>query len=464
MKKALVLLAALAAVYFVSYNAYAETAQPTKESNAFVNLKDRFMRFIEDPVLIENGSVRLTMGGSIRVRLESATHGNNRMFGFNEDADSYFTFRGMVSFDLEAGEAVEALVEFIDAEVGSYPDDEPSALEDSIDFHRFWFELHPESIPISVRFGRQYLRVGDGRHIGYSDWDQVPRTFDGAKAIYNGGEDWDINFFIGMPVWPDDNNFDEATYHEVPAFNDDFLYLALWGDYKLNDEFNIGGFIIAKVDAQAQTQGEDGLFDDHRVYSTGVRAYGKVQGFDYSAEVTLQGGNHGTDDIQAWGCEFGLNYQFVDVNLNPSLRASYTFASGDDDPLDGEYHTFDPMLGDHADRYGELGVVGVSNVNIINVGGSLEPYENLKVDLDFYHYNRMEKNDAWYGLGGEPYKTGIFDSKTIGSEIDFCMTYTFNEYLKVTFCYATLFGSNFLDDLGEKDNADYLYLAIDFKF
>ncbi len=463
MKRTLVFMFALVSLVLMSAPAFAESSPSSSGDSALVRLKDRVYGFLEDPVLYESGNVTLKMGAGVRIRVESYSHDDNGLLGPAEYSDTYFAFRTTVSLDLQAGDAVEALIEGLDAEVGSYPADEPSRLEDSLDLHRFWVEIHPENWPISFRIGRQYVKIADGWLVGPSDWDQVPRTFDAFHITYDGGEQWAIHLFVGLPVWPDDNNFDEATYHEDPTLNDDFTYAALWGGYKFVEEFALGAYVIMKVDDNSQTQGEDGFFDDYRVYTYGLRGYGKVYGLDYGAQIAVQGGNRGTDDIEAFGADVRVKYDF-DYKMNPSLRAFYTYASGDDNNLDGKCKTFDPLLGDVADRYGKIHAVGLSNIEIIGFGGSLEPIERLTVNLDFFYYQRPERNDAWYDQYGKVYLTGVFDSSTVGNEVNLEIAYKLDEFFTFTLGYASFFGSNFLDDKGMSDNADYLYFTVDFRF
>ncbi len=461
MKRLLLFAAFALAVVCLSVPAYAETA-PSSDS-PLVTLKDRADKFREDPTLYESGKVSLKFGLDTRFRLISYTHGDNQMFGPVENADTYVTFRNLVSLDFAAGDSVQAFLEIVDARVGSYPDDEPSYLENSLDIHQFWLELHPVNWPLALRVGRQYLQIGDGLLIGHSDWDQTPQVFDGVKFTFKGEDVWSANIFVGLPVWPDNNNFDQATYHEDPTFNDDFAYIAIWGDYKFMEELSMGAFVIMKQDSNAQTQGEDGLFEDWRSYTYGVRGYGNLYGFDYSVTIALQGGNHGTDDIEAYGYDIRAKYAF-EYAMNPKIWGSYTFASGDDNGLDGEYHSFDPLIGDRADRFGRIQSVGMSNSQIFGFGGSIEPIENLTVKLDFFHYSRNERNDAWYDQRGNQYATGVFEARTLGSEIDLAISYQLEKWTVLTFGYATMFGCNMLDDLGLDDNASMLYFTIQMKF
>ncbi|MFA4987709.1 MAG: alginate export family protein [Candidatus Brocadiia bacterium] len=461
MKKGFLFTFTVLSVLAISGLAYAAVT-PDKVS-PLVRIKDKYYTFIEDPLLYENGNVVLKMGLDLRVRMENFSQGDNGMFGGTESNDTYITYRAMGSLNLEAGETFTFFLEGIWAGVGSYYiSPAPSDVADALDLHRLTVSIHPPDWPFVFTIGRQYFKVEDGRFLGYADWSQVPVTFDGVGAKYKGGEAWSLNMLVGMQVWPDNHNFDTPSNDENPGVDDDFVYAALWGDYRFSDELNLGVFLIAKVDDNNQTQGEDGQFSDWRTYTYGVRGYGKVYGMDYSIDVALQQGNHGSDDIGAWSTEMRVGYSF-ESNMNPRLEGAFTFAAGDNEPLDGKYATFDPLVNDGIDRYGLMGVVSASNATIIYIGGQLEPIERLTLSLKLFQYSRVKANDEWYDPKG-PIYAGWFDSKNLGTEIDLGVSYGIDKYTTVSGGFATLFGSQFLEDKGLKDGGTFLYVSLRLKF
>ncbi|GAB4165004.1 MAG: hypothetical protein Kow00107_11050 [Planctomycetota bacterium] len=458
-------LAAVVAMFACSPT-YAEDTAP--KSHGIGSIFDSALDFMEEPVVFDGTSVKAFLHVDVRLKLDHVSQGDNGVFGIGQDSDTFYKSRVIIGLDFEIGKLISAGVEAIDARAGSYPDPvKPSSIEDSFDLNRVWINLHPESIPLFFKIARDYIDISDGRLIGHSDWDQVPWRFEQFMIGFKHESSLYVNIAYARPVFPDDDNFDQAHYRENTDI-DEYQYGLLWGGYSFMPEFSMDLFFIMKTDDNELVFSETSEQGDHRVYTYGIRGFGKIGDFAYSADLVFQGGNYSSDDIKAFSTEAWLRYE-PDRRFNPKIWVGYTFASGDKNDSDGKHETFDPLFGNLGDRYSLIGAVSPQNVNWINVGASANPVDEVLVSLNYWYYRRLETNDGWYAWGSNiynsgPFLTGPFDSRTLGHEINVKVDYNFTKFTTLTVAYASFFQSDMLQDQNKKENADYFYIEFRLKF
>ena len=84
---------------------------------------------------------------------------------------------------------------------------------------------------------------------------------------------------------------------------------------------------------------------------------------------------------------------------SPWLRAGYDQSSGDDDPSDGEHHTFFQVL-PTARRYAQFPFFNLMNTQDTFVQMIVKPHPRATLRTDWHWLRLTEKKDLWYAGGG----------------------------------------------------------------
>jgi hypothetical protein len=133
-------------------------------------------------------------------------------------------------------------------------------------------------------------------------------------------------------------------------------------------------------------------------------------------------------DKNAWAAEVGGSYT-MDVQWSPTIRAMYTYASGDDNAADDEDQDYDPWY--NYTFYGYAYAPQLTNIQIINVGLDLQPSDFTKLSADFYYYTQAEQMAMVMGRtdmdnpGVTAMTNGTDDQ--LGSEVDVGLEHTYTD-------------------------------------
>jgi opacity protein-like surface antigen len=225
----------------------------------------------------------------------------------------------------------------------------------------------------------------------------------------------------------------------------DLLYAKISEIYEAEDEEDedlLGiNFAYDFADYDAETEGylfyidgdENGATTDITVL--GLRgSLAPVDGAALGAEVAWQSGDHSaTRDHDAFAATIEGSYVW-DNEYTPMVKLCYDYRSGEEAGDSGDYEAWQPLYEDQTKGliadYLFAGVNGgvSSNAHIINLGGSINPTEDLTVSLDWYNYTLDEKlasaPDGWNTTDSVTLKT---DKDDLGNEIDLCLIYDYTE-------------------------------------
>src|SRR5579859_6826974 len=166
-----------------------------------------------DPIkyipLSERSDMYLTLGGQLRDRYE---YFQNNLFGSGpQDHNGYNLLRLMANADLHLGSYVRVFAEGISAtEQGRVGGPRPSDLNQVDLFQGFVDVTLPlaSDASLTLRGGRQVIVFGAERLIGVSDFTNVRRTFDGARATLTTKGNT-LDFFYARPVRVLPHDFDD---------------------------------------------------------------------------------------------------------------------------------------------------------------------------------------------------------------------------------------------------------------
>ncbi len=259
-------------------------------------------------------------------------------------------------------------------------------------------------------------------NIGGLPWSATVGSFyfnPGRGFLFSDNDAWFI--FDGIMVQGDYNPVivTAAVLRTEEGGRDDIdIYLA---DVDWNSErLTVGGTVATVV---------NGPTDYEPIVLSGRAIYNRDDSLMVFGEAVYELGEAvGGLDKEAWAVEVGGSYK-ADVRWNPTVRATYTYASGDDNAADGEDQAYDPLF--NYTFYGYAYTPELTNIQIINVGLDLQPTEFTRVFADFYYYTQAEAAAAVVGRtdssnpGVTAMTTGLDDQ--LGYEVDLGLTHNYTD-------------------------------------
>jgi hypothetical protein len=293
-----------------------------------------------------------------------------------------------------------------------------SGESDSLDIRQAYALLKPRRAVWGLRLGRMELDFGSGSLLG-ADWhDNLDHSFDGVRFTVADSWSrleprpwrWRVDTFVAKPVkvggGPNDS-------HEPITIAGIF-----YGDrraYPLRAE----GLLIVTT--------SDGDDADDEVFVTlggavSAEHFGRARGVAAAAEAALQFGHRAQDEHFAYMLSFEGSFVFP-TPWQVKLRGGLSFASGDDDPLDGRSGTFlPPFPGDMREKLGLLELVSLSNVLVAGVGISFGPIDDFRIGADLRWLSVAEAAAGYDGPDGTPV---ALVGDQLGRELDISGRYRF---------------------------------------
>lgn len=379
-----------------------------------------------------NDAAELTIGGQLRVRGEVW---DNFAFGPDND-DEFWLSRLRLHTDLRLCPGFRAYVEGIAALAhgrdlppagGKRPVD-----EDKLDllnaFGEFSFDL--QGAQHAARLGRQELQFGRQRLVSPLDWVNTRRTFEGARLISRAG-DWRVDTFATRLV-----------KHDRSGFNDGDSGQDFYGVYA-NTKCERGGLDLYGLGLQKEAarfaSSSNSLEEDR--FTVGARLYGACPQkiVDYDIEAAYQFGDFGDGDVAAFMVAAEVGYKVPDCPVKSRLFVGADYASGDDDPADGDLDTFNQLypLG-HA-YFGGIDIVGRQNIVDFTAGISATPLAKLTSKLELHHFMKAQKQDALYDAAGNIVAAGGERDADVGQEVDLTLEYALDLHTKLSAGYGHFF-------------------------
>lgn len=403
------------------------------------------------------GPIKLILGANDRLRYEYRED-----FDFDErrnDQDGLWYNRLKFNVKAVVNEQVSLFFEGFDCREWK-SDASPNTQEDNFDMHQGYLLLQkPWCRPLSLTIGRQELNYGAKRLVAAPSWSNNIRSFDAVKVGLSPA--WaDIDFFAANRVLYKDNRFNDALWGE----NFFGAYLA----YKKVPAQVFDLYGLSLVDNKHEVRAEDGSFGDYRRYTFGTRGEGKIppSGLGYGYEFAFQCGEKASDDIRAYAYHVDVNYLFKNVRFQPALRLEYEYASGDDDPNDGDSETFDPLFPSTHDPLGTIDFFGWQNVRHLGLILDAVPFPAIKASLQYHRFYLADSDDAWYNSSKKSLRrdrSGMADDY-VGDELDAVVRYDLNKHVSLETGCAHFFAGEYVEDTGSADDADWFYLQTTLNF
>lgn len=420
----------------------------------------------------DDGQWRLQVGGFTRLRLMDRY--NYGMNGTAPVRNSYGLLRSELGFDLTYCSVIRGYFEVIDSR--SFGASTNVRQTDPTDINQLFFDLKPHrDSPWTLRLGRQEMKLANERLVNSSGWSNLPRTYEGLRAIYKTAEtEW--NLFATIPdTYDHDMNGTKVTGHKEPIWGRWFY--GAYGEHKIPHEQNLDTYFLGWSDTNTHrtfpdtVQSEEGQYGTENRYTVGGRLYGPLwrdgdRGtLSYDAEGAYQFGNLANDTIRAWMLHGNMDYEW-NVPWKPVLSLQGNLASGDRQYGDGQSNTFVPLYGEAHRDYGIIDFLRLENMREIALNGSVKPTDKLTLQLQLHQYWLDSATDAWYNSSGSDLgRDTTGNSGThIGQELDLISTYAWSRWMTLEGGAAWFTAGRFANAVGRSEPAGLLYMQCKLSF
>ncbi len=335
------------------------------------------------------------------------------------------TFTGFMRLRLGVGAAwkdrAEVFVQVQDSRIAG-EESSTASNEQNTDLHQVWLRLPDLGAKgLSVTVGRQEWTFGEGRLIGDFGWDNVGRSFDGARIRY----ERKISRIDGLLARISHRNALDPNGAALPATEGSDLdgVLTLWAP-AVGREYE--GYALGFAD-HVEAAGEGGAPGETTVHALGARLKDRYGLVDLNGELAAQRGEVNGDDLAAWAGAIQIGATLGrDAKWRPF--AGYDVATGDEDPADGERQEFFNFFPTNHPHYGYADLEGWRNIRSPYAGASITAGRHFAL-AKVHRFSLFEEAGPWKSAGGAVLgfdATGSSGSR-VGSEADLIYRLSFRE-------------------------------------
>ncbi|MCF8260799.1 MAG: alginate export family protein [Melioribacteraceae bacterium] len=252
-------------------------------------------------------------------------------FNSNTNMFSYAELRTRLGIELISKSDIKAFFQIQDSRVFGTEANTLTSTK-NLDLHQGYFSIkNLLDQNINLKIGRMEKVLGNQRLVGSVGWSNVGRSFDGID-IYYPGEAVDLNLF---------------SYNITESFlagdSLDNLFYGLTLDIKSFENYSASVFVLAL----------DEHLTDNDLYTLGTQINGNLGNYNHELEFAYQLGKGFGLDVNAFMFAYNGAFSFGG-ELNPKLSAGIDYLSGDDDPADNKYKTFNTLFATNHKFYGYM--------------------------------------------------------------------------------------------------------------
>jgi hypothetical protein len=172
-------------------------------------------------------------------------------------------------------------------------------------------------------------------------------------------------------------------------------------------------------------------------------------------------------DISAYAFAVKAGYT-MPAAVKPRFGIEYDRASGDDNPTDDKFKTFENLFPTNHIHYGTMDYLGWRNMQDIRLSLALKPTKLSGVSLDYHLFSLAEEADNWYRASGHVFRsTPTGNSETdLGREIDLAAYTMVKEKIRVEAGYGHFFPGDYVkvNFPAATDGADFIYIQTGLNF
>ncbi|MGH8565230.1 MAG: alginate export family protein [Gammaproteobacteria bacterium] len=304
--------------------------------------------------------------------------------------------------------------EFIDSRVTA--DDEGTPLDntlvneaDLLQAYLGWGtnDLLGTGLSADIKGGRETIDLGSRRLVARNAFRNTINAFTGLDVQLGVPNDWQIRSFFVLPVFRLPSDVDQIR-NERMVFDREDAHTYLWGLYARKSQllWNTNGEIYLL-----------GLHEDdvpslatrnRRLYTPGIRWFKEPATGQIDLEIeaayqvgTSRGSATSTDTTDL---DHAAHFEHAQVGYtlglpwSPRFLAQYDYASGDDDPNDGNNNRFDTLFGARRFEFGPTGIWGAfarSNINSPGYRLIVKPHQSVSAMIGHRLFWLASDRDAW---------------------------------------------------------------------
>jgi hypothetical protein len=313
--------------------------------------------------------------------------------------------------------------------------------------------------PLHLRVGRQEVALGSQWLLGVNDASSLFTGLSHDAILLSYGTDtftvaaWMGKIFEGLDeIWSEGDTDHYGIYASYIGIED--VTLDAYWIYVMDDHGNLPN---ADVD----------------LHTIGLRGAGKINAFDFEAEVAYQFGEAELDgvadelDASNLGANLEVGYTF-DANIQPRIYLGGAYFGGDADADELSFHRLFSNW-----EYSEfIENTELSNAWLLRAGASIMPTESVKLSLALTYFQVDDTIDT----PGFLFFNGDEGDSDLGWEVGLYGSYQYSEDLAFRAGYAHFFGDDGLDGEAiafngnalfagdEDDDYDYLFVETEIKF
>ena len=349
--------------------------------------------------------------------------------------DAFGTSRLRLNFTGRAAKHLNVFVQLQDSQVGGLAEGRNNrSFRNTVDFRQAYASIGSGDGPLTLDVGRRELGFFGNRLLGGRDWSNTSPTWDGSMLTLRRGDD--RVFLLAFSQVDLRDGLDVASRTR-------FVYGAIGSLRSLAKEHAVEPFLLSTRRPRSFVSHLGGL-----VRTAGSRFTGKVaESWDYEVIVAAQGGGGAASLHRAWMGHWAVHKTISQARGQPKLIGEYSYASGDDDPLDGRNNTFDQLAPSPHRIYGEADVTGFRNLKAFKAGVQFHPHRELRMNVDFFDFRLASQRDGLYRtnntLGVGPPPAGA-SSSAVGSELDVVLRYSPTKKIELRLGVSRFFAGEFV--------------------
>ncbi len=312
--------------------------------------------------------------------------------------------------------------------------------------------------PLTLTLGRQEIDLGNGLIISNS------RNY----GTFLSGTPSDLSLRKAFDAIRANLNYDplevDAIYAKVaentrrgtvlaPQNDDKDLY-GVNVSYNITKETKAEGYLFYLKNASTTTNKNDNL-----CVVGGLLSGKPIDNLTASIESAFQLGDRTTTgstqkDYKAWALQPILTYDLKGIQkiekYAPQVSLSCTYLSGDKVSTDSRYQLWNPVFFDQSLNSITHAIIPFSNLQVINLGTSAKPVNDVTLLLDYGYYRLAKKASSltapYNDSDGVSYGTyTLTGNKELGSALDICALYDYTEDVQIGLATSMFFPGKAFD-------------------
>jgi hypothetical protein len=367
-----------------------------------------------------------TLGAQLRPRAE---HRNGAFFPRTDETDpaSFINNRARISMDYKREKLA---LGFSAQHVGVWGQDPPMDSNGRFMLNEAWANITPGG-GFFFKLGRQSLAYDDERILGASDWHVSGRYHDALKL---GFENVQNKLHVILAFNQNSEKQFGGTYY-APGGQPYKTMQTLWYQYTESKSFNVS-FLLMNLGLEA---GYSQKTDVKNFQTLGTNLSFRPNDFQLLGTFYYQTGKTVTNkSIAAYMVAINASYQ---INPTWKIILASDYLSGDDSSKADKFKAFNPVYGTNHKFYGTMDYFYASPfiINGLNpglwdnqLGLAYKASPKVTLALNYHHFQTA--TDVLVG--------GKKLSSSLGSELDFQLTWNVMKDVTLTGGYSTMFGND----------------------